>query len=115
MKKRYTITYDGYYDLIVTIDHSIMTAEKLHEMNNFWSGAEERLDRADGDVTKAVLTMLAMRAFTMTITDLDPEGMFRRGEVEGWYPMDGSHGWWLNSLDYVELDEDEISIKETEV
>jgi hypothetical protein len=112
MKKRYTVTYAWTFDMVVTIDHSVMTDEKLHEMNNFWSGAEERLAKSNSDVTDAVLRMLALRAFTMTITDLDPEGRLRRGEEEGWYPMDGSHGWWLNSLDYFELDEDELSIKE---
>jgi hypothetical protein len=114
MKKRYLVQYDWTYDMNVTIDHSIMTDEKLHEMNNFWSGAEDRLREAGGDITKAVLKMLALRAFIMTVTELDPEGMFRRGEVEGWYPMDGSEGIWLTHLDQFELDEDEITVKETE-
>jgi hypothetical protein len=112
MKKHYLVQYAWMYDMSVTIDHSIMTDEKLHEMNNFWSGAEERLRDAGGDVTKAVLKMLGLRAFIMTVTDLDPVGMFCRGEVEGWYPMDGSHGMWLTHLDYFELDDDEITVKE---
>jgi hypothetical protein len=115
MKKRYTLTYDWSFDMVVTIDHSILTDEKLHEINNFWSGAQERLRAARGNICKAVLTMLALHAFRMTITDLDPEGRLRRGEEEGWPPLDGSYGIQLLSLDYFELDEDELTIKSEEV
>ena len=111
MKKRYTIQYDWMFDVVVTIDHDVMTDEKLHEINNFWSGAEERLRRSKGNVTDAVLRMLALRAFHMTITDLDAIGRLRRGEEEGWPPLDGSEGILLVSLDDFEFDEDEISIK----
>lgn len=115
MKKRYTITYDWSTAMIVTIDHSIMTDEKLHEINNFWSGASDRLYEAKGDICKAVLTMLALRAFIMTITDLDPEGRLRRGEEEGWPPLDGSEGMQLLSLEYFELNPDDIDIREESV
>lgn len=114
MKKRYTISYDWTFDLVVTIDHDVLTDEKLHEINNFWSGAKQRLGRAGGDICKAVLTMLALQAFRMTVTDLGPEGRLLRGEEEGWPPLDGSHGIQLISLDYFEFDEDEITIKSEE-
>jgi hypothetical protein len=110
MKKRYTIRYAWDFDMVVTIDHDVVTDEKLHELNNFWSGAAERLADANHDVLKAVLTTLAMKAFRMTITDLDPEGQLRRGEVEGWPPLDGSEGIQLVQLDYFELDQDEVFI-----
>jgi hypothetical protein len=110
--KRYTVSYSWTYDMVVDVDHAVMTDEKLHEINNFWSNADWRLQRARGDVLKAVLRMLALTAFRMTITDLDPEGRLREGTEEGWPPLDGSHGITLVSLDYFELDDDEISIKE---
>ena len=112
MKKRYTITYDWSFDMVVTIDHDVLTDEKLHEINNFWSGAEDRLRRDKGNVLHAVLRMLALRAFVTTVTDLAPEDMWRVNPPEGWPPLDGSYGIQLLSLDYFELDGDEITIKE---
>jgi hypothetical protein len=115
MKRRYTISYDWTFDAVVDIDHDVCTDALLHEINNFWSGAEERLDRADDDVCKAVLTMLGLQLFRDTITDLAPERMWRTNAPEGWPKLDGSHGITLVSLDYFELDEDEITIKSEEV
>lgn len=115
MKKRYTIRYDWTYGMVVEIDHNVCTDTVLHEINNFWSGAEERRDRADDDITKAVLTMLALQAFRDTITDLAPEEMWRTNAPEGWPNLDGSYGITLVSLDYFELDEDEITIKSEDV
>lgn len=110
--KRYTISYSWTYDMVVDIDDNLCTDALLHEINNFWSNAEWRLSRARGDVLKAVLRMLALTAFRMTITDLDPEGALKVEGVEGWPKLDGSAGITLVSLDYFELDDDEVSIKE---
>lgn len=112
--KRYTVSYSWTYDMVVDIDDSLCTDALLHEINNFWSDAEWRLSRARGDVLKAVLRMLALTAFRMTITDLDPEDELKVRGIEGWPKLDGSAGITLVSLDYFELDDDEISIKETE-
>ena len=111
---RYTVSYGWTYDMVVDIDSSLCTDELLHEINNFWSDAAWRLSRARGDVLKAVLRMLAMTAFRMTITDLDPEGQLKEEGIEGWPRLDGSAGITLVSLDYFELDDEEISIKKSE-
>ena len=110
--QRYTVSYSWTYDMVVDIDRSICTDELLHQINNFWSDAEWRLSRARGDVLKAVLRMLALTAFRMTITDLAPEHVLKVEGIEGWPKLDGSYGITLVSLDYFELDDDEISIKE---
>ena len=38
--KKYTVDYDWKAELTVEIDHDVMTDEKLHEINNFWSNAD---------------------------------------------------------------------------
>lgn len=58
--KKYTVDYDWKAELTVEIDHDVMTDEKLHEINNFWSNADYRLER-QGSVLNAVLVMLAKR------------------------------------------------------
>lgn len=115
MKKRYTVAYGWSFDMVVDIDHSICTEDKLNEINSFWSSADWRLEQAKGDITKAVLKMLALTAFRMTISEFDPVGVLRRGEEEGWPKLDGSYGITLVSLDDFELDEDEITIKSEDV
>lgn len=112
MKKRYTISYDWSFDLVVDIDHDVMTDANLHEINNFWNNADYRLRKADGDISKAVLTMLGLTAFTMSVEYWDADDRLRRGDVEGWPQMDGKYGITLVSLDTFELDEDDLSIKE---
>jgi hypothetical protein len=115
MKKRYTLTYDWSFDAVVTIDHDVCTDERLHEINNFWGDAAYRLQRAGGDITRAVLKMLALQLFHTTITELGPEEMWRTDAPEGWPNLDGSYGITLESLDYFELDGSEISIKSEEL
>jgi hypothetical protein len=110
--KRYTLSYASSFDLVVEINHDIMTTEKLHEINNFWSGAKDRLAKAKGDILKAVLTGLAMTAFRMTITEWNAINEFKVKGVEGWPLLDGSEGMTLVSLDDFVLDEDEVTIKE---
>lgn len=114
MKKRYTITYDWTFDMVVEIDHDVMTDEKLHEINNFWSNNLTRLQRADGDVTKAVLAMLGLTAFSMWVSE-NAEYTLKYQGVEGWPKLDGSEGILLVSLDTFEFDEDDITIKMEEV
>lgn len=114
MKKRYTVTYGWTFDMIVEIDHAVMTDEKLHEINDFWSNNLTRLQRADGDVTKAVLAMLGLTAFSMSVSE-NAEYRLKYMGVEGWPKLNGSAGILLVSLDTFEFDEDEITIKTEEV
>lgn len=113
--KRYKISYDWSFDMVVEIDHDIMTDEKLHEINNFWSDAEERYERADDNIIKAVLMMLAAKAFGMTFSHWDVAGAFDwkkgRGE-EGWPSMDGSDGIKIVYIDDIEFDTENFSFKE---
>jgi hypothetical protein len=45
--KKYTVDYDWKAELTAEIDHDVMTDEKLHEINNFWSNADYRLSARD--------------------------------------------------------------------
>lgn len=116
--KRYKITYDWTFDMVVEIDHDVMTDAKLHEINNFWSEAEYRFERADDDIVKAVLLMLAAKAFAMTFEHWDVPRAFDwkagRGQ-EGWPAMDGSDGIKIISIDDFEIDVDNLIIEEVAV
>jgi hypothetical protein len=96
MKKEYQLTYADGYEMRVEIDHSILTEEKLHELNNFWGGARERLIR--DSVLNAVLKMLCSTFMAESVDRMDVEAAFNSGEIEGWPPLDGS--WGIKLLDY---------------
>ena len=38
--KKYIIDYDWKASIEIEIDHDVMTEEKLHQINNFWSDSE---------------------------------------------------------------------------
>jgi hypothetical protein len=118
MKKRYTIQYAWMYDVVVTIDHDICTDEHLHEINNFWGDTWDRKERlllAGGDITKAVLKMLALRVLTDSVSSWGVIEKWRTDPPEGWPKLDGSYGIRLEHADDFELDDDEIEIRSEEV
>ena len=96
--KKYIIDYDWKASIEIEIDHDVMTEEKLHQINNFWSDSEYRLNK-HGSVLNAVLIMLAQHALLIAISsDLNAYGVVCEFDwndgngQEGWPPMDGSEG-----------------------
>ncbi|EIX9026393.1 DUF2528 family protein [Klebsiella aerogenes] len=116
--KKYTVDYDWKAELTIEIDHDVMTDEKLHEINNFWSNADYRLGR-HGSVLNAVLVMLAKEALLIALSQnyntygVVSEFDWSNGEgVEGWPHMDGSEGIKITNVDVSGIfDSDDITIK----
>ncbi len=116
--KRYRMSADN-FDMTVEIDHAVMTEDKLHEINRFWTGAESRLYEKDGFVLGAVLELLFCRVQRVIVEDpfgLSLEGVInefawkdhrgnRKNGQEGWPDMDGSYGIRIVDVDEVLLDE----------
>jgi Protein of unknown function (DUF2528) len=114
-KKRYMVSYNHNFDMVVEIDHAVMTDELLHSIDDFWSDAECRLDAESGDITKTVLKFLAAEAFRLTISTWDAIRVFdwnSGGGQEGWPSMDGSAGIKIVSIDQVTFDADDLSVHE---
>ncbi|AYW18540.1 DUF2528 family protein [Klebsiella sp. P1CD1] len=116
--KKYTVDYDWKAELTVEIDHDVMTEEKLHEINNFWSNADYRLKRHE-TVLEAVLVMLAKEALLIALSQgyniygVVSEFDWSEGNgVEGWPSMDGSDGIKITHVDVSGIfDSDDITIK----
>lgn len=108
--KKYKVTYDHQIDMIVEIDHSIMTDEKLHEINNFWGDSSYRFAESNRNITETVLKMLAKEAFAETIKSWDP---IKAIEVaEGWpASMDGSFGIKIIKIDEVVFETDDLEVE----
>jgi hypothetical protein len=117
MKKRYTLTYD-YTDVVVEIDHAVCTDALLHEINDFWSDRKFRLSQANGDITRAVLLMLAQTVLRLNVSDWrDTVSLMKDTETcpEGWPLLDGSAGITLVKVEDFVFDADEFTVEEEEL
>ena len=78
----------GDAEVILAVDHSCLTPDLARQINEFWTGAEERLDAADGDVVLAVIRMAGAEFLGWVLdvnSNLSVDGMQREfDELEGW-------------------------------
>lgn len=81
--------------------------DAIHTMNNFFTGSEDRLNEADGDVVVAFLKMITKKILMMSIEFYcNAYGIvlqFDKGE-EGYIKLDGSQGMKLIDLDIPDFD-----------
>ncbi|WP_221800465.1 DUF2528 family protein [Oceanobacter mangrovi] len=119
--KLYRIDWDYKAELVVEVDHEVMTEEKLHEINNFWTSPESRISDA-GTVLNAVLKMLTSRCIDLMIESgwgdsflVDKFDWDKKYGVEGWPQMDGSEGIKIISAEPPEFSYDDMTIEELEV
>lgn len=118
MIKQYTAEYNN-FQCVIAIDHEKCTDELLHSINDFWSDSEWRLSDADGNIAKAVTTLLAKTCFQLQYEKygLNNWGIMKefdwddRGGVEGWPKMDGSKGILLVSCENPEIEIDFLEVK----
>ncbi|MBJ8955884.1 DUF2528 family protein [Citrobacter braakii] len=116
--KKYTVDYDWKAEIDIEIDHDVMTEEKLHEINNFWSEAKYRLMKHES-VLNAVLIMLAQHAMLIALENgFNTYGVvcefdWKEGNgQEGWPSMDGSEGIKITGIDVSGVfDSDDMTIK----
>lgn len=113
-KKRYSLLYAIQFEVVVEIDDTICTDELLHEINNFWSGAEDRLDDSDGDVTLAVLKMLCTMCLRVSTSSFVVPYLTHSHNEEGWPVLDGSWGIKLISVDDFEFEDSEVTVNSVE-
>ena len=109
--KEYTLDYDNKAEVVVEVDHDILKDELLHEINNFWSDADERLSVCDGNILKAVLRLLATAALREEIINWSAVTSFQKGVIEGWPRLDGCCGIKLIKVEELILDDSDINIK----
>lgn len=112
----------GYAECKVAIDDSKCSEKLLHEINSFWSDHEFRLSEANGDIGKAVATMLIKHCFSLQYQKfgLNSWGVMRHfdwddGEgQEGWPKMDGSEGIAIILCEEPEIEIDFLTVEEVE-
>jgi hypothetical protein len=102
---------------MVEVNHELMTEEKLHEINNFWSGHEARI-RDDETALNAVLKMLTEAVARLQIEyNYNTFGIVSLfdwddgGGQEGWPKMDGSFGIKITDVDQFLFDSSDMIIR----
>lgn len=115
--KRYQVKWNDLARIIIDVDHDLLTENKLHQINNFWSFAEDRLDELNGHVLNAVLALLAEECFRLSFQGCFIPSLlidaFDSG-VEGWPRMDGSEGLKIISCDEPEFLVSDMAVSEWE-
>ncbi len=95
--KKYTIELDCDFEMNIGISQDEDTKKRLQEINDFWSGSEDRLLNFSGDIYKTVCSLIAkevVRLQSITSFNSTKESIievFNEG-IEGFYPLDGSEG-----------------------
>lgn len=110
-KKKYLLTFINQFDVHVEVDHAVLTEEKAHEYLNFWMGAESRIAEY-GTAFKAFLAMLCRAVMAESLYVSDVENAFNLGRVEGYPPLDGTHGIILISYDTFAFGYGETDVQE---
>lgn len=122
MIKKYKVEHESYAEITVEIDHSIMTEEELHKLNDFWSCAADRLMDEDGNILNVVLKLLAGMVLQVqfegalnlqgVILAFDYDYKYGNGGIEGYPKLDGSSGIRLLDVTGFELLASDMSISE---
>ena len=109
-KTKVTVTYENIFDVRVVFNNDEETKERCKLINDFWGGAEDRLDNADGCIFKCATKLIANE-----IIKLQMKSSFYCGEdaavkafdegIEGFYPIDGSCGIKLEYCDDFIIDD----------
>ena len=111
-KKTYSIEWNGIAEICIEVDHSDKTEKLLHDVNNFWSGSKERLKYANGDITEAVLKLIAGECFRFIVAeDYGVNHLINKFVgMEGYSKMDGSQGLRIVRYDSIEFELDDMSV-----
>jgi hypothetical protein len=122
MIKKYLVEHDTGAGMTVEVDHSLITDKELHELNNFWSNAKDRLNDEGGNILNTVLKLLLERVLSVQFEqDLNTQGVinafdwdyqYGNGGQEGYPKLDGSSGIKLLDVIGFELLTCDMSISE---
>lgn len=113
--KRYQLSYANLYEVVIEVDHDIMTEAQFLEVNSFWADAEARLQQVNGCAVSAVLQMLCTEFHLQATELLSPIRSFELPEpsnVEGMRALDGTAGIYLVYWDFFRFDRAMAEIKE---
>lgn len=111
--KKYLIEHvDLIWSCEVEIDEE-KAAPAIKEMVEFWLGWENELNKVNGDYTLAFLKMLGRELLYVVIAERSGETCTEYFKsLEGWYPLDGSHGIKIVSCEDYAFDRFEFNALE---
>ncbi len=111
-EKTYSIEWNGVAEVWVEVDHSDKTEKLLHDFNNFCSGSKERLKYANGDITEAILKLIAGECFRFIVAeDYGVNHLINKFVgMEGYPKMDGYQGLRIVRYDSIEFELDDMNI-----
>lgn len=103
MKKQYRLQYNFSAEMVIEVDHAIMTPEVFKEYSEFWSNKPDLEDW---------LVSIYMIALRQSVAALSATASLMKGEEEGFPKMDGSAGVKIVSFDEFSFDEFDVDFME---
>lgn len=111
MKKIYKLSSGLDVSLTVEVDLEKLTPALAAEINDFWSGADDVLRAAGGDVVEAAVRRAFPSLISYAFDGWNSLGMVSRlEEQEGW-PGEGWGGIRVLDVDIPDLDSDGIEVE----
>lgn len=113
MNKKYKI--EAGFDISITVDVDLnkLTPELAKEINDFWSGAEDILNKSDGNIIIAAVRRSAPYFISALLEGYNTKGaQSQLDESEGW-PENGEHG--ITLVDYEVPDFGAYDVDVTEI
>lgn len=102
-KKKYRIELDFGFEIELEIKQDEETKAILHEINNFWMGAKERLRDSNNCIATVVCKLIAVEVIRLQCSNAFYESTksvidaFDKG-IEGFYKLNGTDGLTLISI-----------------
>lgn len=115
-----TVTYEDIFDVRIIFDDNEETKKNCNEINDFWSGAGNRLSDANGCIYRCVTRLIANEIIRLHMKSSFYCGVdaaikaFNDG-IEGFFPIDGSFGIKLDDCDDFELNDLDVCFENEEI
>lgn len=95
---KYKLAHDiGWQATVLVVDKD-KALKSCKEVNEFFTGSEDRLDDFNGDVIQAALSLYASQIIANSWAGRASVNNYLE-RCEGFFPLDGSHGLYLEACD----------------
>ncbi|PHO09762.1 hypothetical protein CPG37_07025 [Malaciobacter canalis] len=99
--EKYLVDFDYEFSVTIGFEDNEETLKRLDEINSFWTNSKQRLKDANGCIKRVVARLIAIQILRLqaqsSFYESEPliKEKFQSGDLEGFYPIDGSFGMEL--------------------
>jgi len=110
--KKVKITHKNWSADVLIDDEDPKTLRAMKSQLMHWASGEHKIEREKGNVEQAYLKMLGQELAAQSIEKGLTEVVEKFEFIEGFFPLDGSYGVRLITLQHWEFDANEFNLEE---